>query len=117
MAEGVPGRPNCRQARRSCRSEWKPASAAACVTLLPERRAASATAALVQASRDQGPDLVLDLAEERAPQGFAAAGGRDAVLPFPELEAVSIGYKRKAGFDPTVLNGRDSLSARIGGPA
>ncbi|MBP0493615.1 flavin-dependent oxidoreductase [Roseomonas indoligenes] len=72
-----------------------------------------ATSALVQAARGQGPDLVLDLAEQRAPDGFEAVGGREAVLPFSELEEISRGYKRKAGFDPVLLNARPSLSARL----
>ena len=70
-----------------------------------------ATSALVEAARGHGPDLVLDLAEERAPEGFGAAG-REAVLPRAELEAIAGGYKAKAGFDPAVLNARASLSAR-----
>jgi len=69
-----------------------------------------ATSALVEASRNQGPDLVLDLAEQRAPEGFAAAGGREAVLPLAELEEISRAYKQKAGFDPVLLNARESLS-------
>ncbi|MBP0443301.1 flavin-dependent oxidoreductase [Roseomonas sp. SSH11] len=76
-----------------------------------------ATSALVQAARGQGPDLVLDLAEQRAPQGFAAAGGRESVLPMAELEGIARDYKRKAGFDPVLLNARPSLSARLGSPS
>ena len=70
-----------------------------------------ATSALIAATRGRGPDRVLDLAEERAPGGFGAAG-RDAVLPRAELEAIAAGYKRTAGFDPAVLNARESLSPR-----
>ena len=72
-----------------------------------------ATSALIAATRGHGPDRVLDLAEERAPGGFGAAG-RDAVLPRAELEALAAGYKRTAGFDPATLNARPSLSARAG---
>ena len=72
-----------------------------------------ATAALVEAARGQGPDLVLDLADSRAPDGFDAAGGREAVLPLAELEGIALGYKRKAGFDPVLLNARPGLSARL----
>jgi 2-polyprenyl-6-methoxyphenol hydroxylase-like FAD-dependent oxidoreductase len=76
-----------------------------------------ATSALVQAARGQGPDLVLDLAHQRAPDGFDAVGGREAVLPMAELEGISRGYKRAAGFDPVLLNARQSFSARLGGAA
>jgi 2-polyprenyl-6-methoxyphenol hydroxylase-like FAD-dependent oxidoreductase len=69
-----------------------------------------ATSALVQAARAQGPDRVLDLAEERAPGGFGSTG-REAVLPRAELEEIARGYKRAAGFDPVALNARASLSA------
>ena len=75
-----------------------------------ERR--PATAAIVTANRGAGPDRVLDLAEQRAPQGFGAAG-REAVLPLAELAAIADGYKKVAGFDPALLNARASLSARI----
>ncbi|HEY8611757.1 MAG TPA: flavin-dependent oxidoreductase [Roseomonas sp.] len=71
-----------------------------------------ATSALVQATRGLGPDRVLDLAEERAPCGFGAAG-RKAVLPRAELEEIARNYKQAAGFDPVALNARPSLSARL----
>lgn len=71
-----------------------------------------ATAALVEANRGTGPDRVLDLAEERAPQGFGAHG-REAVLPRAELDAIARGYKRIAGFEPAALNARPSYSARL----
>ncbi|MFC7736493.1 flavin-dependent oxidoreductase [Roseomonas sp. GCM10028921] len=73
-----------------------------------------ATSALVQAARGQGPDLVLDLADQRAPDGFEVVGGREAVLPSAELQEIAASYKRKAGFDPVLLNARPSLSARLG---
>ncbi|HZF75042.1 MAG TPA: flavin-dependent oxidoreductase [Acetobacteraceae bacterium] len=79
-----------------------------------ERR--PATSAIVQANRGAGPDRVLDLAEQRAPGGFGAAG-REAVLPEAELQAIAAGYKRTAGFDPATLNARPSLTARLAAPA
>jgi 2-polyprenyl-6-methoxyphenol hydroxylase-like FAD-dependent oxidoreductase len=79
-----------------------------------ERR--PATAAIVQANRGAGPDRVLDLAAERAPDGFGAAG-REAVLPLAELRAIAAAYKRTAGFDPATLNGQPSRSARLHGAA
>lgn len=75
-----------------------------------------ATAAIVMANRGTGPDQVLDLAAQRAPAGFGAAG-RDAVLPHAELEAIASAYKRTAGFDPMALNARASFSARLGAAA
>ncbi|WP_376100473.1 FAD-dependent monooxygenase [Roseomonas sp. CCTCC AB2023176] len=71
-----------------------------------------ATSALIAATRGAGPDRVLDLAEQRAPEGFGAAG-RDAFIPHAELEEIAAGYKRMAGFDPAALNARASLSARL----
>ena len=51
------------------------AVAAALETYEAERR--PATSAIVLANRGDGPDKVLDIVEERAPQGFDAAGRRD----------------------------------------
>jgi 2-polyprenyl-6-methoxyphenol hydroxylase-like FAD-dependent oxidoreductase len=56
-----------------------------------------ATAAVVQANRAHGPERVLDLAEERAPAGFASVA---AVFAPGELEAIAATYKRTAGFVP-----------------
>jgi 2-polyprenyl-6-methoxyphenol hydroxylase-like FAD-dependent oxidoreductase len=56
-----------------------------------------ATAAVVQANRAHGPERVLDLAEERAPAGFASVA--DVFAP-GELEAIAATYKRTAGFVP-----------------
>ena len=66
-----------------------------------------ATAAVVQANRGDGPDRVLDLAQQRAPDGFARI---EDVVPRVELEAVIMGYKRTAGMDPAILNDRASWS-------
>jgi 2-polyprenyl-6-methoxyphenol hydroxylase-like FAD-dependent oxidoreductase len=54
-----------------------------------------ATAAIVAANRRGGPERVLDLAEERAPDGFADIGD---VFAAGELEAISARYKQVAGF-------------------
>ncbi|MEO3472858.1 flavin-dependent oxidoreductase [Roseomonas sp. CAU 1739] len=66
-----------------------------------------ATAALVHATRGDGPDIVLDLAEQRAPQGFADI---DAVMPLAERAEIAARYKRLAGFEPATLNARPSLN-------
>ncbi len=59
------------------------------------------TAAIVLANRNNGPEQVMQMAEERAPQGFANI---DDVIDHAELEAVAQRYKKIAGFDPKTLN-------------
>lgn len=68
-----------------------------------------ATAAIVQANRQVGPERCMDVVEERAPDGFASL---EAVISQAELLEISRSYKRTAGFDPDVLNRRPSLSVR-----
>jgi 2-polyprenyl-6-methoxyphenol hydroxylase-like FAD-dependent oxidoreductase len=60
-----------------------------------------ATAAVVLANRQGGPDRVLQLAEERAPDGFAHI---EDVIPREELEAIANRYKQTAGFDRETVN-------------
>ena len=66
-----------------------------------------ATAAVVEANRGDGPDRVMDIVHQRAPDGFTRL---DDVVPRAELEATVMGYKRVAGFDPETLNQRESWS-------
>jgi 2-polyprenyl-6-methoxyphenol hydroxylase-like FAD-dependent oxidoreductase len=66
-----------------------------------ERR--PATAKIVMANRANGPEQVMQLVEQRAPQGFDRI---EDVLTADELDGTAAGYKRVAGFD------RDSLNAR-----
>lgn len=66
-----------------------------------------ATAALLDATRGDGPDIVLDIAESRAPDGFADI---EAVMPMAERVEIATRYKRLAGFEPATLNARPSLS-------
>jgi 2-polyprenyl-6-methoxyphenol hydroxylase-like FAD-dependent oxidoreductase len=54
-----------------------------------------ATAAIIAANRRGGPEQVLDLAEERAPDGFGTVG---EVFAPGELEAIAARYKQVAGF-------------------
>jgi 2-polyprenyl-6-methoxyphenol hydroxylase-like FAD-dependent oxidoreductase len=70
-----------------------------------ERR--PATAAVVLANREVGAEKCIELAEQRAPDGFARL---DDVFAPGELEQLSADYKRTAGFDPTTLNVRPSLT-------
>lgn len=66
------------------------------------------TAAIVLANRGNGPEQVMQLAEERAPAGFSDI---DAVIPRAEREAIANRYKQVAGFQKDALNARPSLSA------
>ena len=50
-----------------------------------------------------GPECVLDLAEERAPDGFARV---DDVFAPGELDEIAARYKRVAGFAREVVSGR-----------
>jgi 2-polyprenyl-6-methoxyphenol hydroxylase-like FAD-dependent oxidoreductase len=54
-----------------------------------------ATAQIVLSNREHGPECVLDLAEERAPDGFARV--EDVFAP-GELAEIAARYKRVAGF-------------------
>jgi len=69
-----------------------------------ERR--PATARIVLANRGNGPEQVMQLVEERAPNGFARI---EDVLSAAELEEAAAGYKRLAGFDKDTLNARPPI--------
>lgn len=74
-----------------------------------------ATTGLLALTRQQGPERVMVLAHERAPQGFAEITD---VIPADELQRIADDYKRTAGFHPEALNTRVSLDAhRKGGHA
>ncbi len=60
-----------------------------------------ATAQVVLSNRQHGPESVLDLAEERAPGGFAQV---DDVFAPGELAEIAERYKRVAGFAPGALS-------------
>ena len=60
-----------------------------------------ATGKIVLSNRQNGPDQVMQLAEERAPQGFAHVHD---VIPREELEAISARYKQLAGFTREAVN-------------
>lgn len=59
-----------------------------------------ATAGIVLRNRLNGPEQVMQIVHERSPQGFKHIHD---VIPRDELEAISIHYKRIAGFDPNAL--------------
>ena len=69
-----------------------------------ERR--PATAAIVRANRGDGPDRVLDIVADRAPDGFDQL---DDVISQDELEAIALGYKQTAGMDMARLNAAPSV--------
>ena len=65
------------------------------------------TNAIVLSNRRHGPEQVMTLVEQRAPDGFAHI---DDVIAPGELQAIVAGYRRTAGFDVEELNGRPSWS-------
>lgn len=65
-----------------------------------EQRRLPPTARIVDSNRRKGIDIMLDIVEQRAPQGFASL---DAVLPPEELEKIVADYKRLASQDRETL--------------
>ncbi|WP_346107136.1 FAD-dependent monooxygenase [Nonomuraea maheshkhaliensis] len=63
------------------------------------------TGGVVLANRQDGPEVILRLAHERAPGGFTDV---EDVLPLAEREEIALRYKRLAGFEPATLNARRS---------
>jgi 5-methylphenazine-1-carboxylate 1-monooxygenase len=63
-----------------------------------------ATAAVVHSNRNMGPEIVMQMVEERAPGGFKLLGD---VITQSELEDVAARYKVIAGFDRDSLNRAD----------
>jgi 5-methylphenazine-1-carboxylate 1-monooxygenase len=66
-----------------------------------ESQRREATGRIVLMNRENGPDQVLQLAEERAPDGFADVHD---VIPREELEAIAARYKQLAGFSTQQVN-------------
>jgi hypothetical protein len=66
------------------------------------------TSGIVLANRRNGPEQVMQIVEDRAPDGFADL---DAVVARSELEEIAATYKRLAGFDPALLNAEPDLYA------
>ena len=67
-----------------------------------------ATTRIVLANRGNGPETVMQLVEQRAPDGYIRI---EDVLTPKELEGAAAGYKRLAGFDRETLNARPSIVA------
>ncbi|QZY51706.1 flavin-dependent oxidoreductase [Leucobacter tenebrionis] len=70
-----------------------------------------ATARMLELARGGGPEKVMQLARDRAPEGFTDI---EAVIPREELETIAAEYKIAAGFHPDQLNARSSFNARVG---
>jgi 2-polyprenyl-6-methoxyphenol hydroxylase-like FAD-dependent oxidoreductase len=57
-------------------------------------------------NREFGPSMIMDMAEERAPNGFTDI---EQVISRSELEEIAHSFKVAAGFDPESLNRRASF--------
>jgi 2-polyprenyl-6-methoxyphenol hydroxylase-like FAD-dependent oxidoreductase len=66
--------------------------------------------AMILKNREFGPSIIMDMAEERAPNGFTDV---ESVIHRNELEEISRSFKIAAGFDPAMLNQRASLSTKL----
>lgn len=65
--------------------------------------------ALILKNREFGPSIIMDMAEERAPNGFANI---EDVIPRGELEEISRSFKVAAGFEKDALNRRASFAVK-----
>lgn len=61
---------------------------------------------IILRNRELGPSIIMEMAEERAPDGFDDI---EKVIPRDELQRIADSFKREAGFDVTSLNARASL--------
>lgn len=77
---------------------------AALVAYEAERR--PATTQLVMLNRGNGPEQVMQMVEERAPNGFKVVTD---VLTQQELEGIANNYKRVAGFQVEALNAKPAI--------
>ena len=59
-------------------------------------------------NRGDGPDKILDIVADRAPDGF---DNIETVMPLAERQAFADGYKKVAGMDMAALNARGPLIA------
>jgi 2-polyprenyl-6-methoxyphenol hydroxylase-like FAD-dependent oxidoreductase len=74
-----------------------------------ERERLSPMNAIILRNREFGPSVIMDMAEERTPNGFANI---EDVIPRRELEEISRSFKVAAGFEPEALNKRSSFAVR-----
>ena len=75
-----------------------------------ERR--PATAQIVLANRQNGPEKAMEMVHERAPNGFDSLSD---IVSAAELADTADHYKSLAGFDKDTLNNRSSWDARYEG--
>lgn len=68
------------------------------------------TAQIVMANRANGPDHVLQLAHERAPDGFDNVYD---IIPKEELEGIGATYKAIAGFERDAVNKKAKDTAEL----
>ncbi|WP_136057316.1 flavin-dependent oxidoreductase [Microbacterium sp. K24] len=87
-------------------AEGSPAGIEAALARYEEARRPAMTA-LLAGTRATGPERVMLLAFERAPEGFADI---DQVIPLAERQQIATDYKVAAGFLPELLNERASLT-------
>ncbi|EHN80158.1 hypothetical protein SMCF_207 [Streptomyces coelicoflavus ZG0656] len=66
---------------------------------------------LHKSTRRRGPEVVIDLAHQRAPEGFRTV---QEVFPGTELRDISDDFARLGGFDPDLVNHRASLGVPAG---
>lgn len=59
------------------------------------------TASIVHTNRQHGPEIVMQMVHERAPEGFERL---DDVISYAELKEIADKYKKIAGFDKEQLN-------------
>lgn len=62
-----------------------------------------ATANIVLTNRQNGPEVVMQIVEDRAPNGFA---NLEDIISDTELEEIAVRYKKIAGFDRETLNAK-----------
>ncbi|SFJ76733.1 2-polyprenyl-6-methoxyphenol hydroxylase [Halobacillus dabanensis] len=61
------------------------------------------TANIVRTNRQNGPEIVMQIVEDRAPEGFDKL---DDVISYEDLEEIANKYKKLAGFDRETLNSK-----------
>ena len=71
---------------------------------LYEEKRLPPTATVVQSNRKGGPEGVMQIVHERAPNGFS---NLEEVISQQELEEIAARYKQVAGFDKEALNRKD----------
>jgi 2-polyprenyl-6-methoxyphenol hydroxylase-like FAD-dependent oxidoreductase len=64
---------------------------------------------IILKNREFGPSIIMDMAEERAPNGFSDI---EDVIPRRELAEIALSFKIAAGFDPESLNKRASFDVK-----